>query len=69
MGGCGRQLRFDGGIFAGGYACVGGVSVVIPVDVHIPGCPPTPLALLKGLLALMTNGRGLPPATSSISVV
>jgi Ni,Fe-hydrogenase III small subunit len=43
----------DGGIFAGSYACVGGVSEVIPVDLHIPGCPPTPIALLKGLLALM----------------
>lgn len=53
-GGC----ALDGGVFAGGYACVGGVSEVIPVDVHIPGCPPTPIALLKGLLALMTNGRG-----------
>ena len=53
-GGC----ALDGGIFAGGYACVGGVAAVIPVDVHIPGCPPVPLALLKGLLALMTNGQG-----------
>ena len=48
-GGCAR----DGGIFAGSYACVGGVSAVIPVDLHIPGCPPTPTALLKGLIALM----------------
>src|SRR5208337_5489236 len=47
----------DGGIFAGGYACAGGVSAAIPVDLHIPGCPPAPIALLKGLLALMTNGR------------
>src|ERR1700722_12237667 len=45
----------DGGLFAGGYACVGGVSRVVPVDLYIPGCPPTPLALLKGLLALMTD--------------
>src|SRR5580700_8221302 len=44
----------DGGLFAGGYACVGGVSKVIPVDLHIPGCPPTPTALLEGLIALMT---------------
>jgi Ni,Fe-hydrogenase III small subunit len=50
-GGCAR----DGGIFAGSYACVGGVSAVIPVDLHIPGCPPTPTALLRGLLALMTT--------------
>ena len=51
------SCALDGGIFVGGYASVGGVSAVIPVDVHIPGCPPEPLALLKGLLALMTNGR------------
>jgi Ni,Fe-hydrogenase III small subunit len=46
----------DGGIFAGSYACVdGGVSAVIPVDLHIRGCPPTPTALLQGLLALMAK--------------
>jgi NADH:ubiquinone oxidoreductase subunit B-like Fe-S oxidoreductase len=32
---------------------VGGVAEVIPVDLHIPGCPPSPTALLKGLLALL----------------
>ncbi|WP_341990636.1 NADH-quinone oxidoreductase subunit NuoB [Azorhizobium sp. AG788] len=47
----------DGGLFAGSYACVGGVSAVVPVDLHIPGCPPTPLVLLKGLLALLAHGR------------
>lgn len=43
----------DGGLFAGSYACLGGVLTVVPVDLYIPGCPPTPLALLKGLIALM----------------
>ena len=43
----------DGGLFAGSYACEGGVSAVVPVDLHIPGCPPSPTALLKGLLALL----------------
>jgi len=43
----------DGGIFAGSYACVGGVNAVLSVDLHIPGCPPSPSTLLKGLLALM----------------
>jgi NADH:ubiquinone oxidoreductase subunit B-like Fe-S oxidoreductase len=40
-------------MFAGSYACVGGVSEVIPVDLHIPGCPPNPMQLLEGLLALL----------------
>src|SRR5579863_4850508 len=43
----------DGGIFAGSYAVVGGVSSVVPVDLHIRGCPPRPLDLLKGLLAML----------------
>src|SRR5437773_9500067 len=43
----------DGGCFAGSYAVVGGVSEVIPVDLHIAGCPPTPTAMLQGLLALL----------------
>src|ERR671935_2493545 len=41
----------DGGMFAGSYAVVGGVSGVVPVDLHIRGCPPRPTELLKGLLA------------------
>ena len=43
----------DGGIFRGSYACFGGVGEAIPVDLHIPGCPPNPVQLLKGLLALL----------------
>ena len=43
----------DGGIFAGSYAVSGGVEHVVPVDLHIRGCPPTPTDLLKGLLALL----------------
>src|ERR1700733_10497610 len=45
----------DGGLYAGDYACVDGVAPVIPVDLVIPGCPPTPASLLKGLLALMAR--------------
>jgi len=47
----------DGGLFARSYACVGGVSRVIPVDLHIRGCPPTPMQLLRGLLALLTAAK------------
>jgi len=43
----------DGGLFAGSNAVAGGVKDVIPVDLHIPGCPPTPRAMLAGLLALL----------------
>jgi Ni,Fe-hydrogenase III small subunit len=43
----------DGGLFVGSYACVGGVGAVIPVDIHIKGCPPSPLQILKGLIALL----------------
>ena len=43
----------DGGIFAGSYAVVGGVSDVVPVDLHIRGCPPSPAQLLRNLLALL----------------
>jgi Ni,Fe-hydrogenase III small subunit len=48
VGDCGA----DGGVFAGSYAVVGGVSNVVPVDIVIRGCPPTPRQLLQGLLAL-----------------
>ncbi|MCB1543733.1 MAG: NADH-quinone oxidoreductase subunit B family protein [Methylobacteriaceae bacterium] len=51
VGDCG----FDGGVFAGSYACTGGVSAVLPVDLHIRGCPPSPTALLQGLIALVEH--------------
>jgi Ni,Fe-hydrogenase III small subunit len=51
VGDCAR----DGGCFAGSYAVVGGVSEVVPVDLHIAGCPPSPETLLKGLIALVQN--------------
>jgi Ni,Fe-hydrogenase III small subunit len=43
----------DGGLFTGSYACVGGVAAVVPVDLHIRGCPPRPADILKGLRALL----------------
>src|ERR1700676_417089 len=47
------DCAFDGGLFAGSYAVAGGVEAVIPVDLHIRGCPPSPVQLLQGLLALL----------------
>ena len=68
VGDCAR----DGGVFSGSYACVGGVCAVLPVDLHIRGCPPSPITLLKGLLALLecvdrgatvrSDDEGSPPA-------
>jgi Ni,Fe-hydrogenase III small subunit len=43
-----------GGIFGESYATLGRVANVIPVDVEIPGCPPPPIALLRGILAAIT---------------
>jgi Ni,Fe-hydrogenase III small subunit len=40
----------NGGVFGESYASLGGVGKVIPVDAIIPGCPPTPTALLQGIL-------------------
>ena len=61
VGGC----AIDGGLFAGGYACAGGVETVLPVDLRIPGCPPSPTALLAGLVTLLEGrpiGGGKPRA-------
>lgn len=46
----------DGGIFGESYASCGKVSNVIPVDVAVPGCPPTPIALLQGILTAVSGG-------------
>jgi Ni,Fe-hydrogenase III small subunit len=47
----------SGGCFAGSYAVVGGVAEVVPVDLHVPGCPPPPLDILKALLVLLEPKR------------
>src|SRR6266480_711036 len=43
-----------GGIFGESYASRGAVSNVIPVDVAVPGCPPDPLAIMRGILTAVT---------------
>jgi Ni,Fe-hydrogenase III small subunit len=49
------------GVFAGSYAVVGPLSSIIPVDLTIRGCPPTPLQLLSGLVALVETNAGRSP--------
>jgi Ni,Fe-hydrogenase III small subunit len=51
------DCALNGGCFAGSYGIVGGVSQVIRVDLHISGCPPPPLDILKGLLALLQSAN------------
>jgi Ni,Fe-hydrogenase III small subunit len=43
----------DGGVFKGSYAVENGIGAVLPVDLLIPGCPPSPAQLLEGLLSLL----------------
>lgn len=52
------DCAFNGGLFAGSYAVAGGVGEVVPVDLHIKGCPPRPIELLRGLLTLMKAQPG-----------
>ena len=54
----------SGGIFGESYASCGAVSNVLPVDVAVPGCPPTPLALLQAIVTALTADRRSPPALS-----
>src|SRR5262244_2086651 len=43
------------GVFANSPACIGSVSQVVPVDLVIQGCPPTPTQMLQGLLSLLST--------------
>lgn len=47
------DCALNGGVFKSSYYTAGGVNAVLPVALHIPGCPPTPLTLVKALLSLI----------------
>ncbi|MBI4715478.1 MAG: NADH-quinone oxidoreductase subunit B family protein [Nitrospirae bacterium] len=55
VGDCGA----DGGIFGESYASLGGIDKVLPVDIVIRGCPPTPADLLRGILRLVEEKENL----------
>ncbi len=46
-----------GGIFGESYATRGGVAKVLPVDVTVPGCPPPPIDILRGILGAVRRRR------------
>jgi Ni,Fe-hydrogenase III small subunit len=46
-----------GGVFGESYASCGRVANVIPVDIAVPGCPPEPLAIMRGILTAITPGK------------
>jgi Ni,Fe-hydrogenase III small subunit len=54
-----------GGIFGVNYATCGRVSNVIPVDVAVPGCPPSPTRILQGILAAVSARRDPSNASST----
>ncbi len=49
---CG-DCAFDGGVFKDSYYVEGAVKDIVPVTLHIPGCPPSPLAIIKALLLFL----------------
>lgn len=51
------ECACSGGIFGESYASCGRVANVIPVDVTVPGCPPTPTAILRGILAAVATRK------------
>ena len=54
----------NGGIFGESYASCGRVSNVIPVDLAVPGCPPTPVEILRGILTAVRRCRPRPEGSS-----
>jgi Ni,Fe-hydrogenase III small subunit len=59
-----------GGVFGENYASLGRVANVIPVDVAVPGCPPSPTRILQGILAALahSSGKNLPSAADDTAL-
>ncbi len=57
----------DGGIFGESYASCGRVSNVVPVDLTVPGCPPAPLEILRGILTAVGRCKPGNPIAASRS--
>ena len=57
----------SGGIFGENYASCGAVSTVLPVDIAVPGCPPPPIEILRGILSAVATRSRTPRVQSSSS--
>jgi Ni,Fe-hydrogenase III small subunit len=53
---CG-DCSLDGGMFKDAYYVLGGVTSILPVDAHIPGCPPKPIDMIRIILALVKSKK------------
>lgn len=54
---CG-DCAVDGGIYKGSYAVTNGAAMVLPVDCFMPGCPPTPVEIIRGFVQLLDKLTG-----------
>ena len=54
---CG-DCSIDGGVYKGSYAVANGVANIIPVNFLIPGCPPSPIRIIEGLLSMLNKVSG-----------
>ena len=52
------ECACTGGMFRDSYAVCGPLADLLPVDVHIPGCPPSPVELLRGILTALRGAAG-----------
>jgi Ni,Fe-hydrogenase III small subunit len=51
---CGSCAK-DGGVYKGAYGVMDGAGTVVPVDGYIPGCPPSPAAIIKGVMDVISQ--------------
>ena len=51
------DCALNGGLFKGSYYTEDGVKNIIPVSIHIPGCPPDPVTIIRYLLAFLKRQK------------